>query len=102
MGSYAWEEGTPHFLLPDPGSHLFLRTFILTGVHGHTLILERMAVDEAVVPLTPQVSTHHCVGGPGAGLSPLFFQNLHAGLAPTTQVLASPLGQVHGLEGAEG
>lgn len=57
-------------------------------------------MDEAAAPT--QVSTHHCVGGPGAELNPLCLQSSHAGLATTTQVLASPLGQVHGLEGAEG
>lgn len=50
----------------------------------------------------PQVSTHHRVGGSGAELNPLFLQSLHAGPAPTIQVLASPLGQVYWLEGAEG
>lgn len=84
----------------SPASHLFLQAFVLTWVHVHTLILKRKAVDEAAVPT--QVSTHHCVGGPGAELNLLFLQSLHAGLTPTTQVLASPLGQVHGLEGAEG
>lgn len=57
-------------------------------------------MDEAAV--STQVSTHHCVGGLWAELNPLFLQSLHAGLVPTTQVLASPPGQVHGLEGAEG
>lgn len=84
----------------SPASHLFLRACVLTWVHVHALILERMAVDEAAAPT--QVSTHHRVSGSGAELNSLFLQRLHAGPAPTTQVLASPLGQVYWLEGAEG
>lgn len=81
-------------------NHLFLWALILTWAPVNALILERMSVEEAAVPT--QVSTHHCVGNPGAELNLLFPQSLHAGLGPTTQVLASPLGQVRGLEGAEG
>lgn len=102
MGCYAREGGTPHFLLPRyPALSSASRSLLLAFyIHLHALILGRVGADEATVPF--HAFTHHGVGGPGAKLSLLFLRSLHAGLAPPTQFLASPLGQVHGLEGAEG